>query len=190
MDINISQGRVTMKTVNSNKSRIAFIALPTLVVLFLFSHARAQTSQDGPSFQDTTNYLTTFLGSHGCTEYDTNLNHKEVCISLTKTDSCVIELEVKLVLTPTKYPSSFPPSPKLNRRNVNLQLLDPTSLKTGPDIHSDDGSFPDRGLDVIAQAQAGGIGLALPVDNTDNATHLINALSHAITVCGGKKAAF
>lgn len=180
-----------MKTLNSNKSRIAFIALPILVVLFLLSNAGAQNSQDGgPSFQDTASYLTTFLSNHGCTEYDTGRFDNRMCVSLTKADSCVIELEYKSLETPTKYPSATPPTPRLRSQIVNLQLLDPTGLKTGPQNHSDDGSYPDYGLDVFVQAQSGGVGLALPVDNADNAIHLINALSHAITLCGGKKAAF
>ena len=40
------------------------------------------------------------------------------------------------------------------------------------------------------RSQTGGPGLTLPVDSAENAQHLINALSHAITLCGGKKAAF
>ena len=175
--------------------KMSLFGLGGIVVLLgmgttLVTRGRAQASQDEPSFQETTKYITTFLASHGCTDYDTANFHKESCSSFSKADSCSVEVESKLVLTPTRYPTATPPIPKLRQWTVNLQLLDPTSAKTQPDIHSDDGSFPDQGLDVTVQAQAGGIGLALPVDNTDNATHLINALSHAITLCGGKKAAF
>ncbi|WP_263352733.1 hypothetical protein [Acidicapsa acidisoli] len=170
------------------------ILLGLILAVFIAINAaptgtQAQTAQNAPPLAETINYITAFLASHGCTEYDTTNFHKQSCSSLSNADNCSVEVESKLVLTPTRELTTTP-IPKLRQWTVNLQLLDPTSAKTQPDIHSDDGSFPDQGLDVTVQAQAGGIGLALPVDNTDNATHLINALSHAITLCGGKKAAF
>jgi len=73
---------------------------------------------------------------------------------------------------------------------VDLSTLDPTGVKTGPDVSMPGDSSYDAGLAVLAQPSSVGNGLKLPVDDAEMAKHLINALSHAITLCGGKKAAF
>ena len=73
---------------------------------------------------------------------------------------------------------------------ADLSALDPTSVKTGPDVSMPGDSSYDAGLAVLAQPSSVGNGLKLPVDDAETAKHLINALSHAITLCGGKNAAF
>jgi hypothetical protein len=190
MDINVSQGRVTMKTTDSNQRRMAFIAILALVSLLALFPARAQTTQDGASFSDTAKYMTTFLANHGCTNWTTNWSFVKYCSTIVNADGCVIEL--KKTRTTARQSNGMESTPNSPSYKVDLRDLDPTSLKMGPALHEQytDGTNADVGLGVIAQSQTGGDGLSLPVDNADNAAHLINALSHAITLCGGKKAAF
>lgn len=181
-----------MKTVNSNKSRIAFITLPTLVVLFLLSQAGAQTSQDGPSFQDTAKYITSFVASHECTDGTQSLrngtsNKLQNCTEITNANLCVIKY--------TRVNRMFDDGEWFETRpsfEIDLSTLDPSSLRTGP-VNRDNPPFityPNPGIEVDATVTSGKGGLSFTVDTPENATHLINALSHAITLCGGKKAAF
>lgn len=181
-----------MKTQNSHRRRTTEIALLSFVLLFVFSRARAQASQDGPSFSDTAQYLTTFLANHGCTSWQVDSPSAKIgstsvqaCVSLTTTDSCVMEFSERRTATDNRGSYN---SPQPIRR-VDLALLDPSSVKAGSFQHIDQFQI-DNGFGVVAQLQAGGRGLVLPVDSAENVTHLINALSHAITLCGGKKTAF
>jgi hypothetical protein len=176
-----------MKTPQLSQRQMVIAVLFTLFFSLLSSNVGAQTSQDGPSFPDTAKYITTFLASHGCTSYMWNKSRSaNVCASITTFESCQIELTVKQTVEAIGI---FPQINSTTTTKVDLSSLDPTSIKTGrwkPDFIDEN----EAGFAVVAQLQAGGIGLSLPVDNADNAAHLINALSHAITLCGGKKAAF
>jgi hypothetical protein len=176
-----------MKALNVNQYRIWLLATLALAFVFMSSQAGAQATQDGPSFPDTAKYITTFLAGHGCTSYMWNRSRSSnVCASIATFDSCQIEFTVNETVAAIGI---FPQTNSTTTTKIDLRSLDPTSIKTGrwKRILIDEN---EAGLAVVAQLQAGGIGLSLPVDNSDNAAHLINALSHAITLCGGKKAAF
>lgn len=146
----------------------------------------AQTTKQQPTFEETAQYLTGFLATHGCTEYDLPVTHGQTCKFITKADSCVIYGQEKYYDKSKSSPD--PPNPKWEQWSVDLGTLDPVSVKTEKFYRHDDGS-PDDGLSVLVQNRTGGA-ISFPVDSEDSATHLIKALKHAITVCGGKKAPF
>jgi hypothetical protein len=146
----------------------------------------AQATKEKPTFEETTQYLRGFLAAHGCTEYDRPDTHGQDCKFITKSDSCVIYGEEKYYDKEKDFPG--PPNVKFEQWSVDLGTLDPFHLETSKFFQHDDGSRDD-GLSVVAQNQTGG-GMAFPVDSADSATHLIKALKHAITLCGGKKAPF
>jgi hypothetical protein len=177
--------------------RMSLFGLGGIVVLLgmgtaLVTRGRAQTSQDGPSFQDTAKYLTSFLATHGCTNGTQSLrngtsNMLQNCTELTNPDSCVIKYtRVNRMFDDGEWFEVRP------RFEIDLSTLDPSSLRIGP-VNRDNPPFvtyPNPGLEVDATVTSGNGGLSFTVDNSENATHIINALSHAITLCGGKKAAF
>jgi hypothetical protein len=180
-----------------NRVRIAlslFLLFPGLCLSSpVWAQSGPQATQDGPSFPDTAKYITTFLMSHGCTTYKSSgISSDAPCVSIANFDGCLIEIGIKTTITTVSNDPRIDDSQMIVNEpmvKIDLRSLDPTSIKTGrwkAIIINEN----DAGLAVITQLQAGGQGLALPVDNVDNATHLINALSHAITLCGGKKAAF
>lgn len=169
-----------MNILASSQRKIVLFA--ALIVLFGPSPARAQNAENAPSFQDTMKYITGFLQTHGCTEWRNSLGSHRECIVISQSDSCVLGLSRNDTIT---WSGESEGRSSGNNLKINLSFLDPASLKVGPV------SNPDNGLAVWgALSQTGGLGLTLPVDSADNAQHLINALSHAITLCGGKKAAF
>jgi hypothetical protein len=174
-----------MNILASTQRKIVLFA--ALIVLFGPSPARAQNAENAPSFQDTMKYITGFLQTHGCTEWRNSSGSHRECIVISQSDSCVLGLGAKDTITwsdGSEGPSSG------NNLKIDLSILDPASLKVGPVFHEDHANS-DNGLAVLgALSQTGGPGLTLPVDSAENAQHLINALSHAITLCGGKKAAF
>jgi hypothetical protein len=190
-DINVSQGRLTIKTAKSIQCRVASVALLTLFLFSASSNGKAQSSQDGPSFQDTTGYITNLLASHGCANFGIisprgNTVSGRHCYTITKADTCSVD--VKYVATTDVN------DPYVVVYTFDLSQLDPTSVTTGAELNTAQlppgTQVPNNGLQVQASKTSGGIGLGLAVDSQENATHLINALSHAITLCGGKKAAF
>jgi len=150
------------------------------------STTAAQATREKPTFEETAQYLTGFLATHGCTEYDRPDTHGQDCKFITKSDSCVIYGEEKYYDKPKGSP--YPPDVKFEQWSVDLGTLDPFSLETAAFFKHDDGSRDD-GLSVAARNQTGG-GIAFPVDSANEATHLIKALKRAIALCGGKKAPF
>jgi hypothetical protein len=79
-----------------------------------------------------------------------------------------------------------------NYFTVSLSALDPGSLIAGPFGRPVPDPNFNRGLEVKAEPMAGTSGsyLEFPIDSSENAGHLIKALDHAITLCGGKRSAF
>ena len=74
--------------------------------------------------------------------------------------------------------------------------MDPTSVhQSEADLNHEgddgDGSLREISIGRMVTVQGNGtVWGPFYVDTPDNADHLINALSHAIELCGGKKPAF
>jgi hypothetical protein len=149
-----------------------------------------QASEAGPSLDETVTYMKSFLDQHGCTTIEGATGYSTVvwCNRIASSDRCILQLSGTRTITVnsdgSRRVTNLPPF------KVDLSTLDPTGVKTGPDVSMPGDSSYDAGLAVLAQPSSVGNGLKLPVDDAEMAKHLINALSHAITLCGGKKAAF
>lgn len=166
--------------------RKIFISALMLAMAFVWSNSslHGQASESKPSLDETVTYMKSFLDQHGCSTMDGIGGLPLVwCSKITSSDRCILQLSRSRTMTMdsdgSQRVSNFP------SYTANLSMLDPTSVKTGPF------SPPSEGLAVFLQLSSSvGEPLKLPVDDAEMATHLINALTHAITLCGGKKAAF
>jgi hypothetical protein len=163
--------------------------LVAMLILIVFSPSGnktswAQTAQDQPSLQETMTYIVTFIGNHGCTYIGEGSGRMMTCFASKGYSGCTLTLRRNDVLNGTTYPGDMDIT-------YDLSGVDPGSLTTGPfGSPVPDPNF-NRGLAVKAEPMAGkSVYLLFPIDSSENAAHLINALSHAITLCGGKKAAF
>jgi hypothetical protein len=170
------------------KSVIAAIMLP----LPLFGRLpgwHGQTGDAGPSLDETVTYIKAVLAQHGCTTIEGGYSTVMWCSTIASSDRCTLRISDTRTITVNKDGSQTVTN--LPSYNADLSTFDPTSVKTGPDIDMPPGyeSF-DKGFAVRAQPSSVGGGIKFPIDDAETAKHLINALSHAITLCGGKKAAF
>jgi hypothetical protein len=147
-----------------------------------------QAGDAAPSLDETVTYMKSFLTQHGCTTIGGGYSTVMWCSAIASSDKCILRQSVTRTITVNSDGSqrvtNLPPY------EADLSALDPTSVKTGPDVSMPGDSSYDAGLAVLAQSSSVGVGLKFPVDDAEMAKHLINALSHAITLCGGKKAAF
>jgi hypothetical protein len=109
------------------------------------------------------------------------------CISITNADSCTIKI---------KFKAAFLSNSDSGREivtdgsgAVNFKDMDPSTIKSGPYLVGADG-VEDGGLGVLGESQSGGVGFRWPIDSPENATHLINAVTRLVVLCGGKKGQF
>jgi hypothetical protein len=168
--------------------RIGMIPL-ALLSACLFSGAQStagHTAQDEPSFQDSAVYIQSLMTNHGFTTYinDDGSPGVRYSVTVTKIEPCHLSYTDKRVA----YIRGRELPPNVNEYEVYLEGLDPTSLKAAP--FQPTVPLDNQGLVVQMTFTKRAITFDWPIDTPDNATHLINALSHAITLCGGKKAAF
>lgn len=165
-------------------------AIIAIVVLNPTSEMFGQAPASGQSLGETMTFVTEFMASHGCSTATYQLpngkiNNVSYCVNIAKVDGCSISVSVKNSHTDSRFNSEYPQS-------FDLSALDPDSVKSGDIVTNPDilASVTANGPAVLASSSLGHVALRWPVDTADNASHIINALSHAIRLCGGKKAAF
>jgi hypothetical protein len=165
----------------------ALIAASLMVVLFMLTPLGGFAQQASPSLEETTTYMTSFLANHGCataklTGGGPNENFTRTitnCAAITHIDKCMVEMKWYNAVAISAHGS------------VDLSRLDPESIKSVPAFLDTPGlSTETDGVLVTAYATDTKGGVSFFIDGSENATHLIKALVHAITLCGGKKGAF
>jgi hypothetical protein len=167
---------------------------------------QATVQPSGPSAKETLEYITSLLEAHGCATHrwhdhivDSSGTHNDNmsnqgCTTIDQEKSIGCFLKINIARSGYFYDND--PTRNTGKNRLTLSLMDPTSVhQSEADLNHEgddgDGSLREISIGRMVTVQGNGtVWGPFYVDTPDNADHLINALSHAIELCGGKKPAF
>jgi hypothetical protein len=183
-ELNSWWGKLTMKSTNLNQCRMTAFFIALVLMSSMLFQPRAN-GQDAVSLPDTLAYVKNMMSQHGRADLRFSVgtlpsNWVTYWMEVTSIDGCIVSTHLRAA---SSVSYAIPP---VDRKD-DLALFEPV-VRDSP---LDASSYWLNGTKKIRISRTDASAyLDLPIDSSENAAHLLNALSHAITLCGGKKAAF